>query len=274
MKLFIYFGLYFLLQSALQAYVDSDMDGVDDSVDKCPNTPLTEIVAEDGCSIESLVSYDHYDIIVGVDVSNSDYRLLSQSNTISTPLQLDYYYKNFSLSLSAASYRTTTQTTSENGFYDTYVSGAYSFYINKALLLRVGGGVVLPTYTTTLNNNKTDYFTSLHLSYSLKKWRIFGSLNYTMINDTNYYDANTSIEYQNTQGYSTGVGYNFTSEFYGSVSYAATKSIYVDVEDIQRVSLYIYKTLDEHWFVTGGYSYGLSESASKHYASLRVGYYF
>ena len=39
----------------LYGYVDSDLDGVDDSVDKCPNTPFSDLVNEHGCSVKSLV---------------------------------------------------------------------------------------------------------------------------------------------------------------------------------------------------------------------------
>ncbi len=34
---------------------DKDMDGVIDSIDKCPNTPFFDIVDETGCSIKHIV---------------------------------------------------------------------------------------------------------------------------------------------------------------------------------------------------------------------------
>ena len=86
-----------LLTASLFAYNDSDLDGVADEIDRCPNTPLTDLADANGCSKESLVSNNHFDIIIGEEYSQSKYELTPSTDTYNTNVQVDYYYKNFSL---------------------------------------------------------------------------------------------------------------------------------------------------------------------------------
>ena len=79
----------FLLLSltiGLLAYSDSDLDGVDDKIDLCPNTPFSDLIDINGCSIKSLVSPHRFDVIYGI--SNSK---IESVKTTSHNLQLDYY---------------------------------------------------------------------------------------------------------------------------------------------------------------------------------------
>ncbi|NOZ89733.1 MAG: hypothetical protein GXO60_00445, partial [Epsilonproteobacteria bacterium] len=47
--------IFLLVPLLLFAYIDSDLDGVSDEHDLCPNTPITDIVDINGCTIEKLV---------------------------------------------------------------------------------------------------------------------------------------------------------------------------------------------------------------------------
>ena len=280
MKRSILFLAMFFISSSLYAYVDSDMDGVENSVDQCPNTPFTDLVDIKGCTKKSLVSPHHFDVIVGASYSESDYLTLNTTDTLSSTLQIDYYYKNFSLQASTSYFKTDGDSFSDSGLYDSFIGAAYQFKPVKNLSLRVGIGALLPTYDTSLNNNNTDYTASLNVSYNISKFNLFGGYTYTLINDddVSFVDVNgtvtSSANYQNTSAYSLGAGYYMTNKIYLSGSYNSSDSIYQGVEEIQTASVYGYYSIDEHWFSTCSYAYGLSDSASTNYVSLRLGYFF
>lgn len=268
-----------LLSTSLYAYMDSDFDGVEDAQDKCPNTPFTDLVDISGCSVQSLVSPHSVDIIVGASYSDSDYQTLNVTDTLVSTLQIDYYYKNFSLQASTSYFTTEGNGYSDSGLNDSFVGAAYQFKPVEKLYVRVGVGVLLPTYTTTLNNNNTDYTASLNLSYTLDHITLFGGYAYTLINDDDtiiVYDDNSTqaINYQNTSALSAGVGYNITENMYVSISYNTSNSVYTNVEDIQTASLYGFYSFNKHWFSTFSYARGISDSASKNYAAVRIGYFF
>jgi len=276
-QLFLLMSIVFSIN--LLAYTDSDFDGVEDSLDICPNTPFTELVDMKGCAIKSLVSPHHFDVVVGASYSDSDYQTLNKTDTLASSLQVDYYYKNFSLQASTSYFTTEGDSYSDNGLYDSFVGASYQFKPSDSLSLRVGIGAILPTYDTSLNNNNTDYSASLNISYNVDDISIFAGYSYTMINDDNVavVDLNgtsTDIIYQDSGAYSAGLGYYFTDKLYLSGSYNVSNSIYVGVEDIETASIYGYYSIDENWFTNFSYAKGLSDTASKNYASVRLGYFF
>jgi hypothetical protein len=267
-----------LFTTLLLAYEDSDLDGVENTLDRCPNTPFSELVDINGCSVKSLISSHKFDLIVGASYSDSDYQTLNQTDTLSTSLQLDYYYKNFSLQLATSYFSTSGDEYSDSGFNDTFISTFYNFSPQESLLLRVGFGLVLPTYEAAFQNNNLDYSAQLSLSYQLQSVNLFASYLYTLINDDefSYMDNNNtkSVSYQNTAAASLGLGYYLDDSFYLSTAYNTSNSIYRDIEDIDTLSLYGYYSISKEYFTTLSYAYGLSDSASKHYLSLRLGYLF
>jgi len=277
---YILFSIFVVFYStSLFAYSDFDMDGVEDKDDRCPNTPFMELVDINGCTTEYLISPHHFDLIVGVDYADSDYLTLNKTNTISSTLQIDYYYNNFSLQLSSAYYSTDGDNYSDSGIYDTFIGGAYQFSLVNSLLLRVGIGAILPTYKSIYDNNNIDYTASLNLSYNIDKINLFGGYSYTIIGDDDLYlvdENNNSVEviYNNTSAFSIGAGYYMNNKVYISGSYNCSNSIYDGVEDIKTASLYGYYSFSENWFSTLSYAYGISDSASQNYVSLKVGYYY
>lgn len=271
----------------LHAFEDSDLDGVEDALDKCPNTPFMDIVDLNGCTTKSLLktplqasSLHHFDFIFGVSYSGTDYNQLNRSDTTATSLQADYYYKNISLQASTSYYRSKESNGNTNsGLYDTFIGASYKIQATKNLKFYLGAGILLPTYDTSLNNNNTDYKASLSFSYYIDKFNIFGSYSYTLINDDDVIitdtNANTTYyTYQNTNSFDGGVGLYITTKLYASLSYFEGESIYKGYENIKSSSLYGYYTIDKHWFATCSYARGLSDTATDNYASLRIGYYF
>ncbi len=266
--------LLVFLSTAVFAYSDADMDGVANNVDKCPNTPLTDLVDINGCPKTSLLSkksQSHYDIIVGANYAGSNFASLNQSNTYSTSIQVDYYYKKISLQASTSYYKTKSSGYSASGMNDSFVGMAYTMTPTRNLILRAGIGALLPTYKTSLNNNKTDYSASANLSYNIDKISLFSSYIYTKINDS---DVAGIVTYQNTNAYSVGLGYYLTNSFYLSGSYNSANSIYQGIQDVRTTSIYAYKAIDKNWFMTFFYAYGLSNSASNNASSIKLGYYF
>jgi len=268
------FLLIIISAISLFAYADADMDGVEDKLDKCPNTSLTDLVDINGCTKQSLVSNHHFDIIVGASYEETDYDLIPKSDTISTTLQMDYYYKNFSIQVASSYFETNSGDYSDNGFNDTTTAIYYALYPTNALSVKLGIGAILPTYSSDLDNNNVDYLGSLNISYKVGDFSIFAGYNYNIINDDDIVDANNTIKYRNTNAYSSGIGYNFTPSLYANISYFQSDSIYENVEDVKSASIYMFYSISENWFTNLTYSNGLSKSTSDHYSAIKLGYYF
>jgi len=265
----LFLSLLFL--SSLYAYNDADFDGVDDSIDVCPNTPILAIVDIDGCSFLARASEHHFDIVIGESYSQLDYVTNELTDTLTTSLQVDYFYNNFSFQASGSYYRSSSDTTNNSGLNDSVLAGYYLFRLNENLNIRLGAGVILPTYDTDLNNNNTDYLASINANYTVDKISYFAGYNYTMINDD---DIANVVTYQDSSAYSIGAGYHVSDKYYLSTSYYQADSVYENLDDIKNISIYNFYSIDTHWFTTFSYAYGLSDTTSDHFASIRLGYYF
>ncbi len=275
-----------LLNMALFAFTDTDMDGVEDRADQCPNTSLMELVDISGCTIKSLENPHHFDVILGASYSQISPNTQEKTDTYAASLQADYYYKAFSLQVSSAYFDSESSITSTKGTTDTFVGAYYQFTPFSTLNIRLGGGALLPTYEA--DNNNLDYTASASLSYLFKDFNLFGSYSYTLINDDdiNYTDINNdpvSINYANTHAYNLGLGFYPTNSLYISGAYNSSDSIYNQIitgntietiAPLNTASAYLFYTIDKNWFTTASYAYGLSDSASDHYANVRLGYYF
>ena len=263
-----------LISVTLFAYVDSDMDGVEDALDRCPGTPITDLVDAKGCSKQSLVDNNHYDIIVGVGIGQTNYALTPNTDTYTSILQADYYYKDFALQASTSFYDTTSRGYSDSGMNDSVIAASYILHPSSDVGVRVGAGVILPTYDSDLNNNETDYIASLNVSRSIGDANIFAGYSYTIINDKDVVNATDTVYYQNTNAYTVGAGYNFTPKLYANLSYFQANSIYKGVQDLKSVSAYMFYSIDDNWFFNLSYSRGLSDSTSDSYGYVSLGYYF
>lgn len=265
--------LILLIISSLNlfAFSDYDMDGVEDKSDKCPNTSFSELVDINGCTTESLASPHHFDIIFGMDYAETNYATLEKSDTITKTLQLDYYYDDFSLQAIVSHYNSTSTTSKNSGINDSFLGAYYSIKPDDKLTVRLGGGIIVPTYDDELNNNNTDYTASLNLSYMLDNVNLFGGYGYTIVTDD---DISNSVTYQNTNSYSIGIGFYPKEKLYVSASYNSSDSIYVGVDKINTASIYAFYTIDENWFSNFSYARGLSDTASDNSISFKLGYYF
>jgi lipopolysaccharide assembly outer membrane protein LptD (OstA) len=154
---------------------------------------------------------------------------------------------------------------------DSFLGLFYKLSPSDELTLRVGGGIIIPTYDTELDNNNMDIMASASFSYALQRANLFGGYSYTVVNDD---DVLGIASYQNTHSYSGGVGFYLFDNLYLSGYYTNSESIYKDTDNIETLSLYTFYTINKNWFTTFSYAYGLSDTAGDNSVGVRLGYYF
>lgn len=256
------------LAAHLFAYTDNDMDGVDDSVDRCLNTLFSDLVDAQGCTTQSLYTDRHFDVIAGVGYSQLNYASNTPTDTLTTTLQADYYTQNFSAQIIASRY----SSDSDNGLNDTLIAGYYRIPLSGRMDAKIGAGVLLPTYETGYNNEALDIIGSAALSYRLdSSLTLMGGYSYTAVNDK---DVAGAVAYQNTHAFFAGADYQANERLSFGGSYYRGDSIYTGIAAIEKLGGYTLYRFDEHWFGNASYAYGLSDSASDHSLDLRLGYYF
>ncbi len=250
----------------LLAYSDSDMDGVEDPFDRCAATPFMDLVDATGCSVTSLVSPHHVTLSAGLAYSQIDSTTLQSQNTLYSTLRIDYSYRDFSLWGSVTSYNAE----GDSGMNDTFIGAIYRLHPLQDLILSLGAGAVLPTYTPALEGARADYFGTLELLYSVTTHAFFANITYTQINDS---DTNTT-RYQDTTGFGVGYGTMLTPSLYGSLSYYQSDAIYEGLDPLQSASLYLYCTITDTYFINGSYTLGLSDTTSDHTFAFNIGFTF
>ena len=262
--------LSLLLNGYLLA-ADSDLDGVEDTLDQCMNTPFSDLVNARGCTIRSLQSNVNYDIILGAGYSHINYASQEKANTITQTLQADYYHGNLWAQLAVSSFHSSSPSFKQNGLGDTLIALYLKSPFENGVTVQTGVGVLLPTYNSGYYNEAVDYQGSISLQYDLNNhYNLFGGYSYTIVNDTDI----PAVQYQNTQSFYAGVGYSFNEKIRISTSYTQSQSMYVETESIKTASIGLFYQLSSHWFTLLDYRYGLSDSASNHDGSVKIGYYF
>ncbi|MFT5659432.1 MAG: hypothetical protein ACI9TV_000048 [Sulfurimonas sp.] len=271
LKTLTYLLILTLNVTTLCTYDDFDIDGVEDKDDKCPKTLISDLVDISGCTIKSLEYPHHFDIILGASYAQTNYNTDELSDTFYTTLVLEYYYENFSVEFSSSYFNSDSLTYNDSGLNDSYLTFNYTVQTFKDLSINIGAGIILPTYQSDFHNT-TDYISHLNFTYNLQKINIFASYSYTIINDADVKDYN--IEYKNTKAYNAGFGFYTNIKLYNSLSYSNTQSIYTNIAPLETLYLHTFYSIDQNWFTTSSFGYGLSDSAGKYNLSLELGYYF
>jgi hypothetical protein len=261
--------LFFATLTLGMAYMDSDIDGVDDMYDKCPQTQLSDLVDYDGCSINSDAKELHFDIIFGMGFSQTNYTSQESADTITTFVQSDFYMDNVTLQAVISRYYSDTQDGS--GWDDATLSLFYKLPTTETFSLNLLTALIFPTYKSSYGNEALDYRAGFDFSYFAdEKNYLFGGYNYTFVNDSDF----GYITYQNTQSLHIGIAHKPSSDNSYTLSYTTQESIYRDIAAIQTLGVGYSLDMDRHWFMGAYYDYGLSDSASKHAFSLSIGYFF
>jgi len=282
--------LVFLSGVAL-SYQDLDIDGVDDSIDKCPNTPFDELVDEDGCSktqkkVSTSSKYGNLTLKIGIDTYiDKDYE---DDKTLS--LYANYNLNNWDLSISNAH---STFNSSYNDS-DIYFLLGYTFDLSTNFLkLSIGTKINSDNkddfkkyknkkekraYGNENNQNeansnsssrKNDYLTSIDYNYMLNdKLSLLLYYEYTLSGNSKRKD------YKNFSSFSTGIGYSFNQDLYTSLSYSYIGSIYKEIEASKSIDLFSNYSLTKKLFITAGYSYALDNLSYDNCFSLAFGINF
>jgi len=258
---------FLLFSTALCAYQDYDIDGVEDSKDRCSNTPFDKRVDSFGCSKSY---YGVLTLKVGTDISSDkEYEQTSNLNFF-----LNYRYNRWNISISNANYTIFDSTNSDNKIGDLYISsgclfknGKLSTKINIGTKLAIDKSEIETDPTTTTGKN--DYLTSLNFNYLLqKRQNIFLYYGYTFRGDSE------EVEYQNTHSYSVGSGYSITNRWYSAISYESSSSIYEDTDSYTAISWFNSYSFSKTFFTTINYSHALDEISYDSTISLKLGVTF
>jgi hypothetical protein len=260
------------ITTSAYAYIDSDFDGVEDTYDLCPQTPLSDLVDNDGCVLKSVSSKPLIDLVTSVGYSQINYATQEASDTFSASLQADIYLGKWWIQGIISHYQSDNGVDSESGLEDTAMNLMYQFTPTDKITLTTGLGVLLPTYQSLYNNEAIDYTTSIDLVYPLNEtFSLFGGTNYTWVNDRNVAEE----QYQNTFGLYTGIEYIYPNgKAVFTAAYYQHESIYLSTPTIKYINFGCAYTINPHWSIGGTYGFGLSDSASDQSISGYIGYLF
>jgi hypothetical protein len=255
--------LLFFLTSSLFAYSDQDIDGVDDSVDLCPNTPFDVIVNENGCDINKKF-LGKLTFQIGTDISFD--RISDKTTTLN--LYLNYNYAKWDLSLSSSNYNTTNLTSTTTAEDDLYLTLGYLFQYNK-LRTKLSIGTKFAFMDDDNISRDNDYYTSLNFDYTInEKQNLFLYYNYTISGDSN------TLAYSNIHTYSIGSGYMINDKWYSALAYNYSDALYKDTKDYRSISWLNVYTLSKNYYISCNYAYTLNDSTYDHLISLNIGVMF
>jgi len=243
-KHYFFLGLFFLFNLLNANFIDSDLDGVEDSKDLCPNSKITDIVDKNGCVIETLNFKEkpHIDISLGYSIKEYSSYTSKYAN-----LYFTYSYSNYSFNL----YLT------ENKEDDIESSLSYTLDKNN-LVYTLTIGAYIPT-----SNEKSDFFTRLNITYLTNCCNLFLNLEYDFLRDS---DTNN--------GYIAffGIGRNITNSIYSSISYKYINSVYQDSSNEKYLSFTISYDINSNWYISSSLDIGLNSSSTKRVVNFNIGY--
>ncbi len=290
-----------LLSGVAFAFQDSDIDGVDDKFDQCPNTPFDGLVDKHGCSAQQLQNQkkpqDHYWGAVTLKVGTTLRTDEEYEDESYLDLYANYRYRHWDLSISNTQQTTKSSNTEDNSDSDNdiYVSTGYTFSLPKSTLkLSVGtkivdddtppsitesrlqGGGRFNTHTTSTTTTQSsdetrdnDYFGSLNYNYRISsKQDLFGYYGYTISGDSD------TIDYENYHAFSLGSGYALSDNFYTALSYNYTGSIYPDGEAEEGITWFNSYQFTKNLFATASYTYAIDDYSYDNSLALALGFYF
>lgn len=257
-------GILFLaLFSFIFAYQDSDLDGVDDTRDKCPNTPFYYLVDKYGCPIKRIDLYKkevkkkrikYYYRIGFSHAKDSNY----ESNSIYTSISV--FLKPFYLTFKTRYYSYTSSSSSGWGNSSIYIS--YRKYF-KNLALFPSFSITIPTISRKIGNRYTSLTPALLIDYYKGKWDLF------------LYTSRVIRLGSGKEDYwvfSSGFGYLY-DELYISPSIDFVESPDKGNYEIYG-NLYIIYYLTQHLFLSINLSKGLNEKAIDRNISVKFGIKF
>lgn len=270
------------------AFQDSDLDGVEDGLDRCSNTSFDKLVDQKGCASNQTAQTYRGALTLRVNNDMRSDEVYESDNTLS--FFANYRYRAWDISLS--NYRSTTGSNySEDNLItedDVYVTLGYlKTFSTSTLKLSVGSRIAsdsetvttqstagggngrfarnttIVTQTETIDRNN-DYFIGINVNYLITtKQNLFGYVGYTLSGD-----------YDNYASFSLGTGYSVTPKLYSALSYNYTQSNYIDGDDEQSFAWFNSYYFTPSFFATAMYTYGIDDLSYDHTVSIGLGYTF
>lgn len=236
------------------SYSDYDVDGVEDSIDECPNTPFDILVDERGCEEGS--TYRGTLTILAGTISAID----SQSDTLTNAqIFLNYRYRDWDVSLSTFSQLQNIIDEVPNTFY---ITTGYRYKASDLLQAKISLG-------TKQSSLQDDYYMTLNMDYSVSlNQNLFLFYSYTIAQDSDT-DA-----YDNFHTFSVGTGRTLSDYWYSAISYDFSGASLANTDDYQALSWSNTFALSSKYYLLTNYSYGLSSGASDHTVSIQFGVKF
>jgi hypothetical protein len=136
---------------------DSDLDGVPDSIDKCPNTPFLAIVDENGCAKSQLKPKLSYYLLFGMEYDG--YQNTNDSQSVFASFSIKY--NPFKLSVYSS-----LQNDSQGYKTSDLITSFYYTKLFTKTALKTGIKIYFPTYY----NKKIDYAFYLKGTYFYKSF--------------------------------------------------------------------------------------------------------
>ncbi|NPA41677.1 MAG: hypothetical protein GXO18_05315 [Aquificae bacterium] len=243
------------------AFQDSDLDGVEDSKDKCPNTPILVLVDKDGCPIERESKRGPRKGKFYLRVGGGYFKDEGEERTYSL-VSIAYSYRGFYTSFTTRYYLSSKRY--DPGMGDSSLFFGYSKFLTKRLYTLPGIRFKLPTGADQYTNGKVDITPSLVLDYILDGYDVFTYFSYTFRGDSRLKDTFSG---------SVGMGYDFTRKLYGSLSLDITQSSY-DKKYNAYISLFALYDITKKLYTTLSYTKGLDREAADHSLTVRLGIRF
>ncbi len=247
-------ALFLVLVALWAQYNDNDLDGVPDYLDRCPNTPFSDIVDQYGCSIEKLIKPRRYEYYYEF-LYAKDKRLDFQERDYLMNVTL--YHDNFDFAVTSFYYNNNFK----KGFSDISIKIEYRFTPTPMWDIYVGAGLELPTYN--LHGNKTDYTLSFNNEYYFLGYKFYGGTYYTIVGDSyknhklkDNYGAFLGMEYYYRR-YSFDIAYLYNHGKFGSI----TNMSFFKLE----------RRLKNHYYLFATYSVGLDSQAIDNVYSIGFG---
>lgn len=251
-----------IINLQLHAFEDSDIDGVSDDIDLCPDTSFDDLVDKNGCP-KNGDYWGKITLSVGSDVhlddeTSSDYNFFS-----------NYKYKVWDLSMYSdqeGSYDLNNNQSQATG--DLYFSIGYTMEQDR-WQNHLSIGAKLATGDEDISTGENDYFINSNLAYLLTpQTTLLLGIDYTLTGD------NTSNHYENPLGYTVGMGYLINDQWYNAITYQQSQSIYTDSRSYQSITWQNSYQFTDTFFGSIGYIRGIDELSYDHTFTVRLGVSF
>ena len=263
MRLWCFLLPVFMTNAILFAYVDNDLDGVEDSIDYCPNTSFDELVNEKGCPLNDKIP-GKLILQIGSDISFNQI-----DDTVSNlNLYVNYMLKNWNISLANTSYYITnlSNDTTENNLY---LTAGYSYIRGKTRTRFSVGSKFDLTNNDAANRRDNDFYASINFEYFINNQQnIFFYYSYTLSGDS------TTVDYENFNSLSLGYGYSISDNCYTAFSYNYANSYYPDFDDYRALSWFTSYSFNKSFYGTFNYAHTFDNTSYAHIVTFNLGVYF